>query len=88
MIEFKRDKTWGGKVLEVSSLSEFAGCREVGGAFSLSADWEEEAVFWLETLPDCEPTLGSVGIARCGEDGRCEGDGWGMVGIGKSLYAI
>lgn len=73
-MEFRSDKIWGGRVLGVSSFSELAGCREVGGAFSLSADWEEDAVFWLETLPDCEAALACVGTARCGEDGGCEGD--------------
>lgn len=73
-MEFKSDRIWGGRVSGVSSLSEMAGCREVGGAFSLSADWEGEAVVWLETLPGCEATLACVGTARCGEEGGCEGD--------------
>lgn len=73
-MEFKSDRIWGGRVLGVSSLSELVGCREVGGAFSLSANWEEDAVFWLETLPGCEAALACVGTARCGEEGVCEGN--------------
>jgi hypothetical protein len=73
-MDFKSDRIWGDRVLVVSLLSELAGCREVGGAFSLSADWEGDAVFWLETLPGCEAALACVGTARCGEGGRCDGD--------------
>jgi len=56
-MDFKSDRIWGGRVLVVSSLSELAGCREVGGAFSLSADWEDDAVIWLETFSGCEAAL-------------------------------
>ncbi len=61
-------------MLGVSSLSEMAACRDGGGAFSLSADWEEEAVFWLVTLPGCEATLADAGMTRCGEEGGWECD--------------
>lgn len=85
VIEFKSDKTWGGKALQISSFSGLTVCEEVGGAFSLSADWEDEAVFWLEALPGCEANLVNVRMTRCGEGVGCEG---GIIGIGKSLYAI
>jgi hypothetical protein len=87
-MEFRSDKTWAGRALLGLSSSELGGSKEVGGAFSLSADWEDEAVFWLETLPCCEATLDGVGLTRCEEEVRCEGDACGTVGIGKSLYVI
>jgi hypothetical protein len=88
VIESKRDKIWGGRVLAFSSLCELVGCREAGGAFSLSADWEEPTVFWLEMLPGCEAALTCEGAACWGEEGGCEDDVQCMVGLGKSLYAI
>jgi hypothetical protein len=57
VMESRRDKIWGGRVMAFSLLSILLGCREAGGAFSLSADCEEPTVFWLETLPGCEADL-------------------------------
>lgn len=88
VMEFKRDKICDGSVLAFSLLFELAGCREPGGAFSLSADWEEPTVFWLETLPGCEASLASWGAVRDGEEGGREDAVGGVIGVGKSLYAI
>jgi hypothetical protein len=72
VIESKRDKIWGGRVLAFSSLSKLIGCREAGGAFSLSADWEELTVVWLDTPPACAAAFACEGPARWGEGGGCE----------------